>query len=134
MAMTLIAPAVPALRQEFAISIIRHSLSSLPSCRYGSGLVICWTIIRLFGRRPVLLIGTTLFFIASVVAYIAPSANILIIARAVQGLGAASLMTMGRIIASRLHAPEEFARPYHLSQHSRRCPDFITWDRRYYRL
>ena len=111
MAMTLIAPAVPALRQEFAISYNQAQLVITAFLiAMAVGLLLVGLLSDRFGRRPVLLIGTTLFFIASVVAYLAPSANILIIARAVQGLSAASLMTMGRIIANDLHAPEEAAR------------------------
>lgn len=42
-----------------------------------------------FGRRPILLLGTLLFLIGSVSCYLAPSIEMILVARFIQGLGAA---------------------------------------------
>lgn len=42
-----------------------------------------------FGRRPILLIGTILFFIGSVCCALAPSIEMILVSRFIQGLGAA---------------------------------------------
>lgn len=45
-----------------------------------------------FGRRSLLIIGTTLFALASIICAIAPSVGVLLCARGLQGVGAALLM------------------------------------------
>ncbi|WP_417257320.1 multidrug effflux MFS transporter [Celeribacter sp.] len=50
------------------------------------------------GRKRPLYVGLSLFFVASVLAAMAPNINMLILARVGQGLGAASLMVVTRAI------------------------------------
>lgn len=54
----------------------------------------------LFGRRPVLLTGILVFMVGSALCAIAPSFNLLLIGRAVQGLGAAAMMTLSMALVS----------------------------------
>jgi len=54
----------------------------------------------LFGRRPVLLTGILVFMAGSTLCAIAPSFNLLLIGRAVQGLGAAAMMAMSMALVS----------------------------------
>ncbi|WP_257210518.1 Bcr/CflA family efflux MFS transporter [Actinomyces ruminis] len=53
-----------------------------------------------FGRRPLLLWGSVLAFIAGIGTVLAPSAALLLAARFLQGLGAASGMVLGRAVIS----------------------------------
>lgn len=50
------------------------------------------------GRKPPLLIGVSIFLVATIAAALAPSIGWLIAARAVQGLGAATLMVVPRAV------------------------------------
>src|ERR1700746_338468 len=56
---------------------------------YGGFLLLGGRLGDLFGHRPLFLLGTTLFTLASLVCGIAQSQALLVTARAVQGLGGA---------------------------------------------
>lgn len=56
-----------------------------------------------FGRRPVVLVGTTLFLIASVVCVYANSIEMLIVGRIFQAFGGCTGMVMGRAIIRDMH-------------------------------
>ena len=57
-----------------------------------------------FGRKPVLLAGLLLYTAAALTALMAPSITVLLIARAVQGFGAAAGIVVGRAILRDTHA------------------------------
>ena len=61
----------------------------------------------LIGRRRLLLAGIALFTLASVLCSLAPSLSLLIAARAVQGLGAAVMMTLTTAFVAGTVAPEK---------------------------
>lgn len=104
MAMTLIAPAVPAVRLEFAVSyneaqlIITAYLAAM-----AIGLLFVGMLSDRFGRRPVFIIGLGLFFGASLLGALATNSWILILSRIIQGTSGAALMTTGRVIANDIH-------------------------------
>ena len=104
MAMTLIAPAVPAVRAEFSTSyneaqlIITAYLGAM-----AAGLLFVGMLSDRYGRRPVFTSGLLLFFLASLLGYFAPDSLTLVIARSIQGLSGAALMTTGRVIANDIH-------------------------------
>ncbi|RDB27052.1 Efflux pump FUS6 [Hypsizygus marmoreus] len=62
---------------------------------------------QIFGRRPILLASLTMFGIGSLVCGVARSMNMLIAGRAVQGSGAAGLMSVSSIILSDIVALKE---------------------------
>ncbi|MFD8705323.1 MFS transporter [Kitasatospora sp. NPDC059648] len=59
----------------------------------------------LYGRRRLLLGGLTVFLIASLACGLAGSIAVLIASRAVQGLGAGALLTLGMALIRDLHPP-----------------------------
>src|SRR5690606_293459 len=61
----------------------------------------------LFGRKPILLVGFGFFMLGSFLCGIAPTTGFLIGARAVQGLGAASLFTTTLAVIADLFPPAE---------------------------
>ncbi|MFT8042535.1 MFS transporter, partial [Salmonella enterica subsp. enterica serovar Brandenburg] len=58
------------------------------------------------GRRPMLLTGLCLYTVASLAAFLAPSANMLIGARLMQALGGCAGLALGRAIARDTATPE----------------------------
>lgn len=59
------------------------------------------------GRKPVLIVGVMLFLLGSLLCGLAPTTGLLIAARAVQGLGAASLFTTTLAVIADLFPPNE---------------------------
>ncbi|MXX31031.1 MAG: MFS transporter, partial [Chloroflexi bacterium] len=71
---------------------------------------IAGTLSDTFGRKPVLLTGMTVFLIGSALCGFAPGIYELIAFRAVQGVGAAILMTATFSVVGDLYAPAERGR------------------------
>ena len=111
LSITLIAPAIPVLKAEFASSynetqlIITAFLVTM-----AISLLFVGILSDRFGRRPIFLGGASLFLISSLIGLYAPSITILIGARIVQGMGAAALMTAGRIIATDIYEAKDASR------------------------
>ncbi|WP_173916631.1 MDR family MFS transporter [Halobacillus sp. Marseille-Q1614] len=63
-----------------------------------------------FGRKPIFMIGISLFLIGSVLAALSPSMAVLISARFVQGLGAGALMPIATTIVGDIYTKEERAK------------------------
>ncbi|MGN6870532.1 MAG: MFS transporter [Solirubrobacteraceae bacterium] len=63
-----------------------------------------------FGRRRMFVAGLAIFSVASAACALAPSVGALIVARAVQGAGAALIMPLGMTLLSAAYAPEQRAR------------------------
>ncbi len=61
----------------------------------------------LLGRRRLLLAGTSLFTVASVLCGIAPTLGLLVAARVLQGLGAATMMALSMALVSETAPPEK---------------------------
>lgn len=66
------------------------------------GTPIWGKVSDIWGRKPLLLIVTVIFFIGSVLCGSAVSMNMLIVGRTIQGLGAGGLLTLVNIVISDL--------------------------------
>jgi len=64
----------------------------------------------ILGRRTALLIGISVFVIGSVLCALAPTMLMLIIARAIQGLGGGGLISLAQTVIADIVAPKERAR------------------------
>jgi MFS family permease len=64
----------------------------------------------LYGRKPILLIGVALFVAGSILCGFAPSMFALVLCRTVQGLGAGSLVSVGRTLIGDIFTGPERAR------------------------
>ena len=64
----------------------------------------------IYGRRPVLLIGITIFVIGSVACALAPTMPALVASRAIQGLGGGGLIAMSQTIVGDAVSPRERGR------------------------
>lgn len=82
-----------------------------------SVLVLAFGIAQLFwgpvsdrlGRRPVLLAGLALFTLASIATVAAPGLGVLVVARAVQGVGLAAALVCARAMIRDLYTPDQGA-------------------------
>ena len=63
-----------------------------------------------FGRRPILLAGTALYFLASVACALAGSIEQLILFRFLPGAGACAGPVLGRAVVRDVYGPEQAAR------------------------
>lgn len=104
-------PALPMLARDLhtTVSAAQLTLSALIIC-FGIGQLICGPLADRFGRRPVLLVGLSLYTVASVLSAAAPTIGWLILWRALQGAAMAAAVTCGRSIVRDLYAPHEGAR------------------------
>ena len=62
-----------------------------------------------FGRRKPLLAGLGLYLAGSILAFMATDLSVLVLARCVQGVGAAAAMVLSRVIINDTHAPRAAA-------------------------
>lgn len=62
-----------------------------------------------FGRRPIVIYGTALFLVASVVCIYAPTIEVLIVGRILQAFGGCTGMVMGRAIIRDMHGLDKAA-------------------------
>jgi DHA1 family bicyclomycin/chloramphenicol resistance-like MFS transporter len=104
-------PALPNLQQDLGASVAATQLT-LSALIIGFGLaqLICGPLADRFGRRPVLLAGLAFYTVASLLAALAPSIELLIVWRALQGVAMAAAVTCGRSIVRDLYQPEQGAR------------------------
>jgi DHA1 family bicyclomycin/chloramphenicol resistance-like MFS transporter len=104
-------PALPMLTRDLqaTMSSAQLTMSALIIC-FGIGQLVWGPLADRFGRRPVLLVGLSLYTVASMLAAAAPSMGWLILWRALQGAAMAAAVTCGRSIVRDLYAPHDGAR------------------------
>ncbi|MBC7584373.1 MAG: multidrug effflux MFS transporter [Tardiphaga sp.] len=98
LAMDIMLPSLPDIGAAFRISDANRLQTVLSTFLLGFGLgqFIIGPLSDRFGRRPVLLLGMSMYCAASVLAILAPSFETLLLARALQGLGTSAT----RVIAT----------------------------------
>src|SRR6476469_967593 len=98
LAMDMMLPALPNIGAAFAIPNANHLQLVLSTflIGFGAGQFVMGPLSDRFGRRPVLLGGSAVYAVASVLAVASPSFETLLLARALQGLGTAAT----RVIAT----------------------------------
>ena len=110
MALNIFVPSMPGLQATFGVS---YATAQLTLTLYLIGTAVCQLfygpLSDRFGRRPVLLAGQGLFVVGSLAAALAPTIEVLIAARAVQAIGGASGMVIGRAIVRDLYGREKSA-------------------------
>jgi len=98
-AMNMYLPALPAIQAHFATSASVMQLSlSLFLAAMALGQLVAGPLSDLFGRRPVLIVGLTMFVVASILCAVAPNATLLIVGRVLQGLGGCTGIVLSRAI------------------------------------
>ncbi len=99
LAIHIFVPALPTVGRDLGVSMaVMQNTISLYILGLAVGQLMYGPLADGFGRRPVLLVGMSVFFLASVAAAVAPSADTLIAARVLQALGGCSGLVLGRVI------------------------------------
>jgi DHA1 family bicyclomycin/chloramphenicol resistance-like MFS transporter len=105
-------PALPAIAAELTPGDINYAQLILTAFVLGMGIgtLIVGPISDATGRKPAIAGGVLLYVIGAAMAHYAPSIELLLVARVIQGLGAAGPRIVGLALARDLYAGREMAR------------------------
>lgn len=92
-------PSIPAIADalDTSIPVVQQSVSAY-FFGLAAGQIVCGPFSDRFGRRPILFAGLVLYLVATLACVYAPTIDILIVGRAVQGLGASATPAAGRAV------------------------------------
>lgn len=97
--MALYTPAMPTLVEVFGTDVATVKLTlAVYFLGFALAQLVCGPLSDAFGRRPVIIGFTTLYLAASLLAAFAPSIEWLLVARTIQGIGAAAGVAISRAI------------------------------------
>ena len=101
-----VAIALPAIQSSFGAAAVEGQwvLTAYGLC-FGGALLLCGRLGDLYGRRRMLVAGMALFAAGALAAGLAPSLEVLIGARAVQGAGSAAAVPAALALIATLHGP-----------------------------
>lgn len=109
--LALYTPAMPALVTAFGTSVSTIKLTlTLYFAGFASAQLVCGPLSDAYGRRPITLWFMGLYLIGSVIAIFAPTVEYLLVARLIQGIGAAAGVAIARAIVRDLFNGQEAAR------------------------
>ena len=110
LALNLFIPSMPGLEKTFGVP---YGTVQLTLTLYLIGMAVCQLIYGpasdKYGRRPLLLAGLSLFFVASLAAAVAPSIELLIAARLVQAIGGSAGIVLARAMVRDVFSREKSA-------------------------
>ena len=102
---------MPGLRRYFGISVSQAQLTlSVFVAAFAIAQLVYGPLSDRFGRRPTLITGLFIFFLASLACALAGSIEELIVARFFQALGCCAPTVIGRAIVRDVHGAEGTAR------------------------
>jgi MFS transporter, DHA1 family, multidrug resistance protein len=111
LSLNLYLPSVPAVQSHFGASVAEvQTTVSLALLAFGLGLVLLGPLTDRYGRRPCLLGGLILFIAGSALASLAPSLQMMAIARVLQSIGCAVVFISARAMVADVSPREELAR------------------------
>jgi DHA1 family bicyclomycin/chloramphenicol resistance-like MFS transporter len=103
-------PSMPGMARAFAVDFTTIQLTlSLYLAAMALGQLIIGSLSDRFGRRPVLLIGLTVFMIGSLICLSAQNVGVLIGGRVVQAVGGCAGITLSRAIVRDLYGRNQVA-------------------------
>jgi DHA1 family bicyclomycin/chloramphenicol resistance-like MFS transporter len=103
-------PALPQMQRELGISQADAQWTlSVVILAFGAAQLMWGPVSDRVGRRPVLLLGLSLFVLASIVTVLAPSLALMVPARAAQGVGLAAAVVCARAMIRDLYDPQQGA-------------------------
>ncbi|MDU9006394.1 multidrug effflux MFS transporter [Sedimentitalea todarodis] len=105
-------PAMPDIGRELSPDDVNRAQLILTSFVLGLGIGTFFTgpLSDSFGRKPVIFVGLTLYVVAAAAAWFSSSLEWILVARVVQGIGAASPRIVGIAIMRDLYSGREMAK------------------------
>ena len=105
-------PALPEIGAELSPNALNNAQLILTSFVFGMGLgtFITGPLSDTFGRKPVMIIGAVVYCVAAIVAFYAQSLEAMLIARMIQGLGAAGPRVVALAMIRDLYGGRDMAR------------------------
>jgi MFS transporter, DHA1 family, multidrug resistance protein len=111
MATQILTPAVPFVHRDFAISMAAaQTLISLAFATIAVMTLIYGPLSDRYGRRPVILAGTALFCLGSLIAGLAPTPEILVAGRMLQAAGSSAGLVLTRTVVHDVYGRERSAK------------------------
>lgn len=111
LAMHMFVPALPAASRDLGASIAQMQMTiSLYILGVAAGQLVYGPLSDALGRRPMLIVGLSLYVVASVGAAFAPEVHSLIVARLLQALGGCAGLALGRAVVRDTAPPDEAVR------------------------
>jgi DHA1 family bicyclomycin/chloramphenicol resistance-like MFS transporter len=108
LATQIVTPVVPFVHRDLAISMAAaQTLISLAFATIAVMTLVYGPLSDRFGRRPVILAGSALFGVGSLLAAVAPSAEVLIAGRIVQAAGSSAGLVLARAIVHDFYGPQQ---------------------------
>lgn len=109
--MALFTPAMPQIAQDFATSDAMVKLAlSLYFAGFALAQLVCGPLSDGLGRKPVIMGFMGIYLVASIVALVSPTIEVLIAARFMQGIGASVGVAIARAVVRDLYVGESSAR------------------------
>ena len=100
---TILTTALPTIASSFHASDSGFAwIGSAYLLANGTSIPFWGKISDIFGRKPIFMIANVIFMAGSLIAALSKSLNMLLVGRAIQGLGAGGLMNLSNIVVSDL--------------------------------
>jgi MFS transporter, DHA1 family, multidrug resistance protein len=111
LSLNLYLPSIPAVQERFGATVAEvQATVSLALLAFGLGLVLLGPLTERHGRRPCLLAGLMLSIAGSTIAALAPSLQMLALARVLQSIGCAMAFISARSMVADMSSREELPR------------------------
>jgi len=111
MAMQILLPALPVIKDSFQVSTDVAQLTlSLSMFAIAIGTLTYGPLSDKYGRKPVMLVGLTITLLGSLFCLVANSITALIVGRFIQAFGGAVGLVLARAIVRDVYGPEQAAR------------------------
>ena len=109
--MTIIAPALTIIKNDLNISFENTQLIlTLYFTFLAFGQILSGPFSDKYGRKPILLLGASIYSVSAFCAFLSSNIEILLILRCFQGFGAAACLSVGRTILSDCYEIKEAAK------------------------
>lgn len=112
-ALDIYVPSIPAIHVYFATTPVVVQLTiSLFLLMTGIGQLFVGPLSDNFGRRWIIISGTVIFLVGSIIAALSPNIETLIFARAIQGIGSCGMMVATFAVVRDLYSGDDCSRIY----------------------